>query len=401
MKIRMLIRTAVVAVLLLSAATVLAAPAPPRTFILDASKLTRTREAVRKGDKRLAPALAKLKREADAALTAGPFSVMHKDATPPSGDKHDYMTYAPYWWPDPKKPDGLPYIRRDGETNPEINKVSDRNQLNQMVESVETLSLAYYFTGDEKYAERACTLIRTWFIEPATRMNPSFQFAQSVRGRDTGRGFGLIESHPLTGVVDSVGLLAESKAWTQADEKALRAWFEKFLDWMLNTEMGRDEAASENNHGTYYDVQVAGFALFLEKPDLARKVLEDARAKRIAVQVEPDGRQPLELVRTRAWSYSVANLRGLMKLATLSDHVDVDLWGYRTKDGRSIQAAIEYLVPFSLDGKKWPHQQIRDFPADALHPLLRQAAVHYPSATFSARAPKLPLKRSDRENLTQ
>jgi Alginate lyase len=373
--------------------------APPRTFILDPAKIARKREDIRANDPRLAPALEKLKRAADAALTVGPFSVVHKKVTPPSGDKHDYMSYAPYWWPDRDKPGGLPYIRRDGEHSPDVQESSDRAELGRMIDSVETLALAYYFTGDEKYAEHARTLMRAWFIDPATRMNPSFEFAQAIRGRNTGRCYGLIDSHAFTRLIDAVGLLAESKAWTPDDDRALHAWFDKFLHWMLDTEMGRDEASRKNNHGTYYDVQVADYALFLGQPELARKVLNEARAKRIAQQIEPDGRQPLELARTKSWGYSLANLRGLMKLATLGDRVGIDLWHYQTDDGRSIRAAVEFLAPFSLDQKAWPYQQIEGFSPKLLYPLLRQAAEKYPDASFSSRASRLSLSPSDRENL--
>ncbi len=52
--------------------------------------------------------------QAETALLAGPFTVTFDDLIPPSGDKHDYASMGPYWWPDPNTPDGLPYIRRDG-----------------------------------------------------------------------------------------------------------------------------------------------------------------------------------------------------------------------------------------------------------------------------------------------
>jgi hypothetical protein len=372
----------------------------PRVFILDGIVLAKNRDQLRTGDSRLAPALDQLKREADRALQAGPFSVMQKKNAPPSGDMHDYMSYAPYWWPKPDTPDGLPYVRRDGQHNPDVPKLSDRNKLDAMVANVETLALAYYFTGAERYAAYALKLLRAWFIEPNTRMNPHFRYAQSVRGRDTGRGLGLIESHCLTELVDAVGLLAESKAWTTDDDRELKKWFDEFLHWMLDTEMGRYEDNAKNNHGTYYDVQVASYALFLDRPELARKVLETARAKRIALQVEPDGRQPLELARTKAWGYSLANLRGLMKLARLGEHVDVDLWSFKTEDGRSIRAAVEFLAPYGLDGKQWPYEQLGGFSAGASHPIFRQAAKHYPEASFSARIKSRSPKPSDRENLT-
>ena len=80
-----------------------------------------------------------LKSRADKLLNAVPYSVMDKEKTPASGDKHDYMSQARYYWPDPTKPDGLPYISRDGESNPELNKL-DRNRLGSTASRITTLS---------------------------------------------------------------------------------------------------------------------------------------------------------------------------------------------------------------------------------------------------------------------
>jgi hypothetical protein len=355
------IRTAwVIALLTISAS----AQTTLRVFILDA--------------KQLAPDRVKLERDARKALMSGPFYITDKATTPPSGDKHDYMSQAPDLWPDPNRPNGLPYIRRDGERNPEIEKITDHRVMDQMESAVETLALAYHSTRNEDYAAKAAALLHVFFLDPVWRMNPNLQFAQGIPGINTGRGIGLIETRGLTRVVDAIGLLAGSKAWTAAEQKGMEDWFSKFLQWMLESKNGRDEAAAKNNHGTFYDVQVVSFALFLGKTDLAKSVLETAKTKRIAVQIEPDGRQPLELVRTKSWGYSIMNLDGLMTLARLGENVGVDLWNYETSDGRSIRKALEFLKPFASGEKKWTNQQLGEWPPQILFPLIRRAETHYP-----------------------
>src|SRR5437660_9818736 len=365
-------------------------PSAPRVFLLDAKQVQLTRQRVRDGDKSLNAAWARLEREAQKALSEGPFSVVIKSVTPPSGDKHDYMTQAPYFWPDPKSPNGLPYIRRDGERNPEINKITDHHSLDQLESSVETLALAYYFKGDEAYAARATQLLRAFFLDPATRMNPNLEYAQFIPGVNTGRGIGLIETRGLTHVVDAIGLLAGSKALTEADQRGLQDWFGKFLQWMQESKNGREESAAKNNHGTYYDVQVVSFALFLSQRDLAVRVLQEARQKRIATQIEPDGRQPLELARTKAWGYSNGNLDGLMLLATLGERVGVDLWNYQTSDGRSIRKALDFLTPVALGERKWQYQELGGVKPDSLFPLMRRAANVYHDKQYQALMARVP-----------
>ncbi len=372
----------------------------PRVFLLDAKQVQLTRQRVRNGDKSLTAAWAKLEREARKALSEGPFSIVNKSVTPPSGDKHDYMTQAPYFWPDPKSPNGLPYIRRDGERNPEINRITDHHSLDQLEASVETLALAYYFKGDEPYATKAVELLRAFFLDPATWMNPNLQYAQFIPGVNTGRGIGLIETRGLTRVVDAIGLLAGSKSLTESDQRGLQDWFGKFLQWMQESKNGRDEAAAKNNHGTYYDVQVVSYALFLGKKDLAVRVLQEARQKRIATQVEPDGRQPLELARTKAWGYSNGNLDGLMLLATLGERVGVDLWNFQTQDGRSIRKALDFLTPIALGERKWQYQELGGVKPESLFPLMRRAANAFHDKQYQALMTKVPdVDLADRSRL--
>jgi len=222
----------------------------PRVFLIDAESLARTRSRAAADAAELAAPLAKLRQEADEALEAGPFSVMDKKFAPPSGDQHDYMSLGPYWWPDPNKPDGLPYIRRDGEVNPET-QAYDRKPLGQMTSAVETLALAYYLTAHQPYAEHAARLLRVWFLDEATRMNPHLEYGQAIPGRTEGRGIGIIDTAQLSRLVDAVGMLAASPAWTGADQEGLEAWFRQYLAWLRESKHGRDEDRTTNNHATW------------------------------------------------------------------------------------------------------------------------------------------------------
>jgi hypothetical protein len=373
---------------------------PPRVFLLEGMHLQSLRKQILAGDKSYAPAIAALERDAQAALKAAPSSVMDKPSMPPSGDKHDYMSQGPYYWPDPSKPDGLPYIARDGQRNPDAKINSDYDKMWQMGWDVETLSLAFYITGNETYAAKAAELIKTWFLNPATKMNPNLEYAQRIPGVDASRHAGIIDSLAFPLVVDSVGLLAGSPSWTEADENALKEWFAKYLTWLQESETGRGESQSANNHGTYYNVQVVTYALFLGKKDLAVSLLQEVKNKRIAGQIEPDGRQPKELSRTIALHYSIYNLRGLFMLAKLGESVDVDLWNYRTDDGRSMTKAIDYLIPYVTGVEKWPHKQISEYPMEKAYTVLRKAPLKYPDQKYRDMVSKFPkLEPEHRDNL--
>ena len=341
------------------------------------------------------PALLHLLDDARKALAEKPFSITEKPVLPPSGDKHDYLSLAPYAWPDPSKPNGLPYLHRDGQTNPERDSIPDHTNFSRIVALTETLGVAYYFTGDESYAEHAALLLRVFFIEPGTRMNPNLNFAQGVRGRENGRAAGIIDTAGIARLVDGVGLLSDSASLLQADRDGLLAWFRDYLTWLRESEPGRRESQARNNHGTWYDVQVVSLALATGQVDLAREILQFSHKRRIGRQIELDGRQPEELQRTKSWHYSIYNLQAFVALAGLGDRAGVDLWSYQTPDGRSIRNAIDWLIPFALGQKPWTTPEIGGLKPEALCPILREAASRLNDPQLAA-ATSLGANPSDR-----
>lgn len=334
------------------------------------------------------PAYTVLIKRADAALTGPVYTVTDKLRTPPSGDKHDYISMGPYWWPDPTKPNGEPYVRRDGQVNPERNtKAFDVTSLEAMSGAVEALSLAYYFTDDARYADKAAQLLRVWFLDPTTRMNPNARFAQGVPGRTPGRAEGVLDTFRLLRVVESVGLLAPSRTLSAADQAGLERWFADYARWMQTSPTGREERAATNNHGSWYDYQLATFAQFARDEALARKVIAKVGKTRIAPQVAPDGGLPEELKRTRALHYSYFALEPLVGLADLGRCVGVDVWGYQTKDGRGLRKAMSFLAPYVGRETSFPHKEIN--PAGAAGEgasLFTLAARAYGDAGFAKAA---------------
>lgn len=361
----------------------------PRVFALDGDWLLQVRTLVEADDPQVAAAVKTLRTEADEALTSGPFSVVESGAVPPSGDLHDYMSVGPYWWPDPNKPDGLPYIRRDGEVNPDWHRC-DRQPMGEMSSAVETLALAYFLTGEERYAKHAAMLLRTWFIDEDTRMNPNLNFGQGIPGRCEGRGIGLIDTARWVRLIDAIGLIGGWESWSDKDQAAMVSWFDDYLTWTLESRYGRDEARTRNNHATWYDAQVASYALFVGRDEVARRILDESARRRIASQIEPDGRQPHELARTKSWSYSSMNLTGMFELATLAQQIDVDLWNYRTEDGRGIRAAIDWLIPFATGEQPWKYKQITEQNFGGYVGLLRRASVAYNDKSYVEMIDKLP-----------
>jgi hypothetical protein len=328
-------------------------------FLLqDEQQLSALKKQYVAGDAIVTNEIITLLADADKVLTAGPYSVtLHKTRIAPSGNPHDYMSQAPYWWADPTKPGGKPYIRKDGERNPEIRLLHDDQQLNELCQSVKKLGFAYYFTGKEQYAQKAASLMRAWFIDTATKMAPNLNYAQYVPGINDGRGIGIIESRALAVIPDALVMMQGSKEITANLKTGVKQWFAEYLKWLQTSKNGNDEKGSQNNHGTFYDLQVVDFAIFTGDEKLARNVIQQRTIARMDTQFTKDGKQPLELERTKSWGYSNMNLLGWCKLAVVANYMGIDLW-HTEKDGRGIKNCMEWLLPYLLKQKEWAYKQI-------------------------------------------
>ncbi|WP_375586519.1 alginate lyase family protein [Cyclobacterium xiamenense] len=330
-------------------------------ILLDGTLMEKARERISFGTRQpLLPAVQALLREADQKLQEGPFSVTHKKQLPPSGDVHDYTSMGPYWWPDPKKADGLPYIRRDGEVNPEYYDYKDKEELGKLMAALRVLSQAHYFSENEAYAAQAINLIRIWFLDPETKMNPNLNYAQRIPGRTEGRGIGIIDTRSFSEIPDILYILSGSDHWDGAVENGMRDWIRLYLDWLINSTHGKDEAVHGNNHTTWYFAQTIPLALYLDQYERADSLVRVGLPLILDEMIEGDGSQPKELDRTRSWDYSAMNLLGIMSYAQAAAQSGRDLWNYENPKGGSIRKALEFMVPYLSEKKDWPYTQIQE-----------------------------------------
>ncbi|KAF9910947.1 hypothetical protein EC991_005121 [Linnemannia zychae] len=310
-------------------------------------------------------AIALIVKEADLALnTDKVYSVTNKDQTAPSNDKHDYLSLSKYYWPNPKTPDGLPYIRRDGHVNhEEIDTVEDYKLLRTMIREVHMMGMAYHFTGKKAYLEKCVYRLNEWFFDEETYMNPNINYGSLQKGQPLGVRTGVLDMFTIFRVFDALHYLKQDPEWPADMIPNLHGWFTKYVKWLEDSQLAKQERAGNNNHGTYYDVQLIGIYQFLGRHEDARRVAESGLTNRIDRQITADGRQPAELERKTSWYYSVFNLQALMTLARWGDDLGVNMWDHVGPKGQSIKKAIDFMLPYALkDGADWPVTNIKGFP---------------------------------------
>jgi len=291
---------------------------------------------------------------ADAALALPPISItQHKAKASPAGP-NEYYSNGDYWWPDPNKPDGLPYVQRDGQTNPE-NFNEHRMALRQLRDAVAALGAAYRITGNEKYAAKSAELLKAFFLDPGTRMSPNLQHAQTVPGAfPDGRGIGIIDTLHLIEVPVAVGAMQKSPSFTPEINAGLKKWFQDYLDWMITSKNGKDEAAAKNNHSVAYWLQAAVFATFTGDQTRLAECRRQFKEVFLPNQMAPDGGFPLELKRTKPYAYSIFQLDNMTTLCRVLSSPGEDVWNFQLPDGRCIAKGVAYLQPYLADKSKWP-----------------------------------------------
>lgn len=311
------------------------------------------------------------------------YSIVYKKTVPPSGDKHDYVSMGPYWWPDPTKPDGLPYINKDGQVNPKSRTdYTDKSTLDKMANDVFILAKAYFYLADEKYVIKAKDILSEFFLNEKSKMNPNLKYAQFIPGLNYGRGIGIIETTSLINVMEAVGLLSDSPNWTNDVDKGIKEWMSDYLNWLLTHPNGIAERKAANNHGTHYDRQCVTMYIFLNEIDKAKDYIIKYTIPRLESQVLADGSQPHELKRTKSWNYTTMNLLGFVELAKLAQISGVNLSNYNKNGQIYIKSMIDWFVPYLKKEKEWTWKQIKREKVTRIVPALKFATEQYNDISY-------------------
>ncbi|WP_206285880.1 alginate lyase family protein [Yeosuana marina] len=370
---------------------------------LDSTSLATSKKMIQNGtaSKQTFTAYQKLIKSANNLLKSKNPTVMDKTMLPPTGNKHDYMSISRYWWPNPQKENGLPWVRIDGKTNPETQTDTvDRKRLGFMGKGVWTLSLAYYFTNDEKYANKAISMIETWFLNPDTLMNPNLEYAQSVPGNPNKRPTGILDGRSIVMFIpDAINLLSVSNNWKDNHKAKMTQWFTDYLNWLTESDLGIKGSLQKNNHGSWYKFQVASLALYLGNKPLARNMVELAE-KSLDEMLNNEGGQIHELARSRSFFYSCFNLQALISIAVLGDKVGIDMWQYESENKKSLSLAIQYLTPV-VKGKEWNHSTLKPIDLSYLLPIIWQISKKHNSQEYKKLLGKIIEESPQNDNMLE
>ncbi|KAF9503545.1 hypothetical protein BS47DRAFT_1402298 [Hydnum rufescens UP504] len=297
---------------------------------------------------------------ADFLASQGPWAVTNKTILPPSKDLKDYLSWPPYAWPDCSKAGNTTvltdqeiwvqckYVTRDGQFNPDQHLVNNTGAFYAMSDAIFYNTIAWRLTGFSNYSASAARLINTWFVDPATSMNPNLNYAQLLRGPgvQVGQHTGVLDLKCMTKIASAVLTLrlGASPEWTTQIDQGFTQWVSQYIVWMTNSTLAYQERTSVNNHGSFFYNQLASLYLIVNDTTNARNTVQEFFSGLYQNQIDANGEQPFEASRTHPFHYRAYNLAAVITSAKIGQYVGFNAWNLTTKQGGTIQKATDYAM---------------------------------------------------------
>ncbi|KAJ7062111.1 chondroitin AC/alginate lyase [Mycena amicta] len=293
----------------------------------------------------------------------GPWSVTFKPVVAPSGDKHDYMSWAPYQWPDCSHVGNktalsaaqvrttCPYVFRDGQVNPDRTIPDDFQSFFNLSDAVLYNALAFSFQNESSsvYSQNIVKYIKTWFLDNSTFMNPRLTFGQMNLGPNgqTGEYTGILDLRMFAKIASGVLILRKrgSSDWTTDIDSGFVAWCKEYIGWLQTAPIAKQAAASKNNHGTYFVNQLMSLMILVGDNAGATALGRNYFGSTYKGQIAPNGDQPMEASRSRPFHYRNFNIAGAITNARLLKYVDPTSNDWNTtSNGATIQTAVDFVM---------------------------------------------------------
>ncbi|HXF09930.1 MAG TPA: alginate lyase family protein [Desulfuromonadaceae bacterium] len=295
---------------------------------------------------------------AGAAMVLEPVTITKFRARLSEGTPNDFYSTGDTWWPDPNSPDGLPYFQRPNHINPN-NFNEHRKLVLQIRDNVAALAAAYKITGNNRYAATAAIWVRTFFVDPATRMNPNLRYAQSVPGVTSGRIYGVDDVLPLVEIPNAVKVLERSPAFPPDVSKAFKKWSADYVDWLTSSTNGDQMAEAGDEHSVVYWLHIAAFANYLDDDERLSMCRNRFKYFMLPNQLNSDGSFNRSS-RVKTYSDLLSQTDNLVAICQILSTSDDNLWQFTTPNGRTIRQTVDYIYPYLEDRSKWPSKHKND-----------------------------------------
>ena len=298
-----------------------------------------------------------LKLLADKAVEESPYTITKYSAPKTDGASvNDYYSDSPYWWPVDGDPTA-PFLRRDGERNPDT-FMDHKDEVAKFYKGIMSMAFYSYFTNNSDYGKKANELLKVFFVDEATKMNPNLKYSQLIRNRTKRRGVGIIDGRRFAALTEAIILLKQNDQLDKKVFEGIKSWYSDLLIWLTTSYYGLDEKQRGNNHGTWWSAQVALSSNLLQNYDQIKLLDEHSKHYLLDNQIDKNARQPLEEARTKSLSYSTFNVTAHSYLNSIFIKNKIDNWNYINKNGATLINVVDYLIPFVVNPSDWEIKQI-------------------------------------------